>query len=208
MKKQGLTSVIDYFEPDLFGSESFFEDRLFERIVFSGQILEKIEFYNCTFSSCDFTKVQLSRCEFEKCSFSSSDLSLLNFGGSGLADVKFIKSKLVGIIWESVRKPCHFSFDGCKLDNSSFYGQNMKNLVMKNCSAREVDFTHADLSKANFSGTDLLNSRFTETNLGFADFSSAFNYGIDPSINKIKKAIFSYPEVTSLLNYFDITIKD
>jgi fluoroquinolone resistance protein len=191
-----------------FTADSYHEDQSFDKLLFGGKHIEKVEFYNCTFSFCDFSKAKLNNCEFEKCSFISSDLSLINFGFSSLADVKFIKSKLIGILWETVRKPYRYSFSQCKLDHSSFYGADLRNLSILDCSAREVDFTKADLSKADFSGTDLLNSRFSSTNLSFANFSTAINYGIDPNDNKLKKAAFSYPEVTSLLNYFDIIIKE
>jgi fluoroquinolone resistance protein len=208
MQSEDLFSSVNNPETVVLEAESFHENKKYEKVVFSGQFLDKIEFYNCTFLFCDFTKAKLSRCEFEKCTFISCDLSLLNFGGSGLSDVKFTKSKLIGILWESVRNPYRYSFEECKLDNSSFYGLNLRNLVIKGCSARDADFTRSDLTKAIFSDTDLLNSRFSNTNLSFADLSSALYYNIDPSNNKIKKAIFSYPEVTSLLNSFDIIIKD
>ena len=39
------------------------------------------------------------------------------------------------------------------------------------------------------------------------DFRSAFNYFIDPEINKIKKAMFSLAGVKGLLGKYDIKIE-
>jgi len=39
-----------------------------------------------------------------------------------------------------------------------------------------------------------------------ADFASAVRYDIDPQINKIKKARFSFPEAVGLLRGFGVTI--
>jgi hypothetical protein len=43
-------------------------------------------------------------------------------------------------------------------------------------------------------------------NLEKADFSTAKNYTIDAENNKLKKAIFSLPEVIGLLSKYDIII--
>jgi len=47
---------------------------------------------------------------------------------------------------------------------------------------------------------------FENTILEKVDFSTSFNYSIDPEMNKIKKAKFSLPEVIGLLNKYDIEI--
>ena len=78
---------------------------------------------------------------------------------------------------------------------------------MVECIAREVDFTGTNLTRANLAKTDFLGSRFADTNLSYADFSEAVNYGIDPRTNRLKKAVFSIPEVVSLLSAFDIVLK-
>ncbi|MGO8695160.1 MAG: hypothetical protein ACLQMF_15980 [Rectinemataceae bacterium] len=41
-----------------------------------------------------------------------------------------------------------------------------------------------------------------------AVFKNAHGYSIDPRNNKIQKAVFSVPEVLSLLDCFDIALKD
>ncbi|GAH27414.1 unnamed protein product, partial [marine sediment metagenome] len=54
--------------------------------------------------------------------------------------------------------------------------------------------------------TDFTKSLFIHTNLTKADFTESINYNIDPNQNEIKNAKFSFPEVVSLLNHFDIEI--
>lgn len=71
---------------------------------------------------------------------------------------------------------------------------------------QEVDFTEADLSISTFDHCDLSNAKFEKTNLEKADFTTAYNYTIDPEINRIKKARFAIPEVIGLLSKYDIVI--
>jgi uncharacterized protein YjbI with pentapeptide repeats len=55
--------------------------------------------------------------------------------------------------------------------------------------------------------TDFKDSKFSNTDLSYADFTQAKNYDINPNYNKIKRAIFSIPEVLTLLQGFDVVIK-
>jgi fluoroquinolone resistance protein len=190
--------------------ESFYRDIEFKNVRYREKRIKDTEFYNCTFLLCDFIKSEFLNCEFEKCSFLSSDLSLIKPDGSKFVDVSFNKSKLIGVNWTLIKAlsaPSKFNFYECKIDSSSFQGLNLQGIKFIDCTAHDVDFYETDLSKSDFTSTDLLKSRFVNTNLNFADLSKASNYNIDPSLNKLKKTIFSYPEVTSLLNFLDIVIK-
>jgi uncharacterized protein YjbI with pentapeptide repeats len=69
-----------------------------------------------------------------------------------------------------------------------------------------VDFTESDFSEAIFDDCDLAGALFDQTNLSKADFRSAFNFIIHPSINQIKKAKFSQNGLAGLLQGFDISI--
>jgi hypothetical protein len=48
---------------------------------------------------------------------------------------------------------------------------------------------------------------FEGTNLEKTDFRSAFNYSLDPEINRMKKARFSLPGVTGLLGKYGIEVE-
>jgi uncharacterized protein YjbI with pentapeptide repeats len=69
-----------------------------------------------------------------------------------------------------------------------------------------VDFTESEFSEAIFDDCDLAGALFDQTNVSKADFRSAFNYLIHPSINQIKKARFSQDGLAGLLQGFDISI--
>jgi len=70
-----------------------------------------------------------------------------------------------------------------------------------------MDFADADLSGAVFDNCDLYQAAFNYTNLEKADFRTAYNYSIDPEINRIKKAKFSISGLPGLLHKFDIDIQ-
>jgi len=83
----------------------------------------------------------------------------------------------------------------------------IKKLQFKNSSLQEVDFTEADASGALFDNCDLARAKFENTVLEKANFRTAFNYSINPELNKIKKAKFSLPGVIGLLDNYDIDIE-
>ena len=78
---------------------------------------------------------------------------------------------------------------------------------MINCAIKEADFTEANLSHSNCRYSDFAGTRFVNTNLEHTDLSYASNYSIHPDGNKLKKTVFSSPEVLSLLDVYDIVIK-
>ena len=95
-------------------------------------------------------------------------------------------------------------FDNCVLNFSSFYKRKLKKILFKDCTLQEVDFIESDLGNALFTNCDLKGAKFENTILERADLSTAFNYSIDPGINRIKRAKFSYPGVIGLLDKYDI----
>jgi uncharacterized protein YjbI with pentapeptide repeats len=99
-----------------------------------------------------------------------------------------------------------FYFEDCLLNDSSFYKLKLKKTSFKNCVLHYVDFTECDLTNAIFHNCDLKDATFDRTIMEKADFRTAFNYSIDPQSNKIKKAKFSLPAVTGLLDKLDIQI--
>lgn len=188
-------------------TEPYYKETEFKGLDLANGELKGKEFYRCKFTSCNFFKVKFISCEFDNCTFAASDLSLSIVKGSKFLSTYFKDSKSVGIDWREVRRPSTFKFVNSKIDNNVFYKMDLRSINLINCSAQNVDFVEADLSKAVFTNTDLSGSRFSFTNLAYADFSEAFNYNINPKDNKLKKTVFSMPEAVSLLNDFDIIIK-
>ncbi|MCK5632740.1 pentapeptide repeat-containing protein [bacterium] len=67
-------------------------------------------------------------------------------------------------------------------------------------------FIATSLIEADFADTDIKETFFRHCNLNRSNFCGALNYVIDPLVNKVKKAKFSFPEVLGLLHGFDIKI--
>lgn len=83
----------------------------------------------------------------------------------------------------------------------------MRKTPFLDCTVKESDFSNCDLTNAIFQNTDLFKSIFNRTKLSGADFSSAFNFSIDPEINNIRAAKFSLHGLTGLLDKYDIHIE-
>jgi len=82
----------------------------------------------------------------------------------------------------------------------------IKKTIFRDTKLEEVDFTECDLPGSVFENCDLARATFDHTILEKADFTTSFNYSLDPEINRIKKARFSLPDVIGLLHKYDIEI--
>jgi uncharacterized protein YjbI with pentapeptide repeats len=138
---------------------------------------------------------------------------MIKLEGTFLSGIKFEKTKLIGIDWTtadwpeiSIREP--LAFDGCVLNHATFIGLDMKGVRFVRCTVRDVDFRETDLSDAEFTDTDLDQSLFQQTELKGADFRTGRNYEINPSLNNIEGAKFSFPEAMSLLYNLNIILDD
>ncbi len=183
----------------------------FTDLKLTDQTFENINFDNCSFKKCIFDTVKFVNCEFIDCEFSSCNLNLLNIKNSRFSDVVFEHCTMLGINWADARWPqinltSPIKFYECNISNSSFFELNLDELVIEACKAHEVDFREASVTYANFTNTDFHNSLFIRTKLTGADFTEAINYNIDITMNEIKKAKFSFPEVVALLNCLEIEI--
>ena len=72
---------------------------------------------------------------------------------------------------------------------------------------KEVSFAGADLTKSVFENANLDNAIFNDTQLKEADFTTAYNYKIDPEFNPMKKAKFAIKGIPGLLDKYDIKIE-
>lgn len=129
------------------------------------------------------------------------------------SNVVFNDAKMMGINWTKAKWPrirltSLINFHACNISHSSFFGLELTEINLSECKAHDVDFREADLSYANFTNTDLYQSLFAHTKLISANFSDAINYNIDITLNNVKKAIFTFPDVINLLYHFEIQIND
>ena len=181
-----------------------YTDHHFDKI----NLLPPGDFEGCRFSHCDLQGTDLSGINFTECVFENCNLSGTKILQTTFNDVKFSGCKILGLHFETANQHLFsVQFEKSTLDLCSFFQCKMKKTRLLHCSLQEVDFTETILTEASFDGSNLKGAKFESTNLEKADLRTAVNYSIDPGINKIKKASFSYPAVLSLLDSYDILIK-
>lgn len=186
---------------------AYFEDQQFDSVDFSLKPLSVGVYEGCSFSHCNFAEAELSGMQFIDCVFKNCNLSMIKTIDTSFNGVKFEYCKMLGINFEtcnrSLFKPM---FTRCVLNYSSFYQCNLRKARFPNCVFQETDFTEADCREAVFADCDLSNAKFERTILEKADLRTAMNYSIDPELNKIRKAKFSYPGLMGLLDKYDIEV--
>jgi len=185
------------------------EEKTFEKVDFTKNHLPAGDYEQCTFMSCNFSSTVLANINFNECVFTGCDLSMIKPQKTGFKDARFKDSKLLGVNFSDCNKMLlKMAFENCVLNFSLFYKLNLKKTVFKNCMLRDTDFTEADLSGAVFDNCDMEMAKFENSILEGADFRTAYNYGIDPAINRMKKAKFSHAGIAGLLYKYDIEIED
>jgi uncharacterized protein YjbI with pentapeptide repeats len=194
-------------------SGSQYNDQVFKGLTLSNDSVISSSFHECRFVGNSFVETNFQNCRFIQCEFNGCDLSLAQFTSCVFSGVQFEASRLIGIDWtradwntSSLGKPV--KFDKCNISHSTFIGLKLDTITIIDCTAHDVDFREADLSRTDFDGTDLTESLFLNTNLSKADFSGARNYAISPETNTLKGAKFSLPEAMSLLFNLDIVLVD
>jgi len=185
----------------------------FEGVDFSELEICSKEFDGCTFDGCNFSEATFDHCNFVDCEFIKCNLSLVKIEYSKFSEVCFRDSKLIGVNWTKVSWPrlvfsAPIKFYKSILNDSSFLGLALQEMVLEECKAHNVDFRDGDFSKANFTYTDFMGSFFGKTNLGGADFSEATGYDIDIYQNEIKGAKFTRFEAVRLLDCLEIELVD
>lgn len=185
------------------------QDEIFSNIVNVGSEFNNRQFFNCIFKGCQFKQCRLGSSDFVNCHFINCDLYLVNVTRSGFRNVLFSDCKIIGIDFSQCNKLLFsFEFSNCKLDYSNFYEMWISLTKFKNCSLKNVDFRGADLSASLFENCDLTGAKFENSILEKTDFRSAYNFKIDPNLNRIKKALFSDSNLFGLLYRFDIDIRE
>lgn len=189
-------------------AKDYITDRVYEKTDFSENSLPIADFEGCRFIHCNFSGSDLSGCNFTECEFEDCNLSSAKIIQTTFNDVKFRNSKLLGLHFENANEFLFtLSFENCTLNLSSFYKRKMKKTVFNRCSLHEADFTDTDLTEATFNKCDLQLAKFENTVLEKADLHTSYNYSIDPTLNKLRKARFSLPGVLRLLDKYNIIIE-
>lgn len=186
--------------------KSFIEQK-FEKIDSSSFITGEYE--GCSFINCNLYEVDFSNSFFIDCTFDSCNLTLANLNHCSFQEVQFIGSKLMGCQFKNCSTfGLSIHFQSCLLNHASFYKLNLKGSLFINSNLSEVDFTACNLKLADFSGSDLNQAVFMQTVLEQADFRTALNFQIDPTVNKLRKALFSLQGLPGLLSAYQLHISE
>lgn len=187
----------------------FIEGKKFENEDFTQRVFDLGDYEECTFVGCNFSEITLSGSRFENCEFHHSNLSLTKIVDTAFRNIGFSECKLLGLRFDTSNKfGLSFSFDKCQLDHCTFYQMRIKDTSFIDSQLHEVDFTECDLTSSTFDNCDLKRAVFVGTNLEKVDFRTAYNFSLDPEVNKMSKAKFSLPAVIGLLNKYNIIIEN
>jgi uncharacterized protein YjbI with pentapeptide repeats len=178
------------------------KNRVFERDEMNFQEFESCTFDNCDFSLCNFIAVTFIDCRFNNCNFDGTKINHVAF-----RTVAFNNCKIREVNFSMCDKLIfEIHFNDCVLDFSKFYTLKLKETTFIDCSLVAVDFMSADLTEAIFENCDLYRSEFEKATIVKANLLTSYNYTIDPTKTKIKKAMFSLEGVKGLLYKHDIII--
>ena len=180
----------------------------FEKVNYTDQKINNREFEGCVFKNCDFSNSDLAYNTFIDCEFIDCNLSMTKLMSSSLKTVHFKNCKLLGIQFHTCDDFLfHVDFEECILDYSSFANKKMLKTKFTNSSLKEVTFIGTNLSNSIFENCNLAGAIFNDTQLLAVDFTTAYNYKIDPEFNPMKKAKFSTQGIPGLLEKYDIKIE-
>lgn len=186
----------------------YFLDIEYNNIIYDEQEVNLKEFECCTFNNCDFSQcvflaVTFIDCTFNDCIFSGAKINYVAF-----RTVFFNNCKIEDVNFAMCDKLIfEIHFKECVLDFSKFYTLKIKGTTFVDCSIVAVDFMSADLTEVVFDNCDLYRSEFAKAIANKADFKTSYNYTIDPTKTKIKKAVFSLDGLKGLLFKHDIIVK-
>lgn len=184
------------------------EDQRYENRNFVTHPIPKGEYIACTFISCLMTKANLSGYVFEDCTFISCDLSMVVMNDTAWRNVTFRDTKMLGVSFDVCKTfGLSFMFEGCLLDHSSFCGKKLRNTRFVKCRLHETDFSECDLTASVFDHCDMARVVFVQSNLESCDLRSSTGYRIDPEVNRLRGAMFSYPEVLTLLHKYGVVVE-
>ena len=187
--------------------QEYILEKTFDKTDFREKHLPKGEYELCKFINCDFSNSDLASIVFIDCIFENCNLSMVGLTKTAFREIKFRNCKLLGLHFGNCnRSGMALYFENCNLSHSSFYQTILKNTSFINLKLHDVDFTESDLVGSVFENCDLTGAIFEHTNIERSDLRTSFNYSINPEINRIKRAKFSYPGVVGLLDKYDIEI--
>ncbi|MDO8862726.1 pentapeptide repeat-containing protein [Haliea sp. E1-2-M8] len=192
--------------------EQYFEAS-FEKLELPEKHYEDIEFEECRFFDCNFSQTAFRNCKFTNCEFVRCNLSSMDLPNTRLFGVTFKETKLIGVDWAKANWPVfhldfELDFDRCIMNDSSFFGLTLNELMLVECKLHDVDFREGNFAGSAMTYCDFTQSLFTRTNLRNVDFSESTGYAINVLNNEVEGARFSRHEALSLLESLGIVLVD
>ena len=175
--------------------------------IYSQEDLMYKDFERCTFTQCDFTQCNFTGVAFIDCNFISCNFSEAKINYVGLRTTFFDNCNFTGVNFSMV-DPLLFSveFKNCRLDYTKFYTLKIKRTVFTDCSLIAADFMQTDLTEVLFDNCNLHKSVFHDSIAAGADFTTSYNFSIDPERNKLRRARFSPEGLKGLLEKYEIVV--
>jgi uncharacterized protein YjbI with pentapeptide repeats len=189
-------------------SKDYFADQVYHDVFFLEADIKFKEFENCTFHFCDFTDCKFQTVTFIDCNFFDCNFKDTKINYVSLRGVWFTKCNFTAVNFAMTDQVIYeFHFKDCLLDYTKFYALKLKKMQFINCSMIAVDFMASDLTEVLFDNCNLRRAVFMDTIANKADFSTSYDYTIDPEKNKLKKAVFSTDGLKGLLEKYNIVVK-
>jgi len=183
--------------------EEQFTNKLYAEDEIMYRDFERCTFTNCDLSGCNYLGTAFIDCVFINCNFYEAKINYVS-----LRDVQFNGCNFTGVNFSMCDALLFsFGFTDCKLDYTKFYTLKLKGTVFTNCTLTAVDFMKADITDVIFDNCNLHKSVFIDTIANKADFTTSYNYTMDPEKNKLKKAKFSQAGLKGLLEKYEIIVK-
>ena len=187
--------------------ELLYENHTFEDGDYHGQKIRDKEFDACTFIRCNFSDSDFFKTKFIDCKFIDCNLSNAVLAETGLQTVMFKNCKLIGLDFQYCSDfLLALEFEDCQMDFSSFFQMKIPETKFNRCKLEGADFIETDLTKASFEECNLLEVKFENTTLERVNFQTAYNFRVDPELNKIRKAKFSRTNLEGLLVKYQLDL--
>jgi fluoroquinolone resistance protein len=184
-------------------------DQVFEKINTLPIATKQTQFEDCTFKNSDLSEANFQGSNFIKCTFVNCNLSMVKFAQIGLDNIQFTDCKMVGVDFSNAKDFLFgINFSNCILDYAAFMKKKNRKAKFENCSLKGADFTEADLTDTKFINCDFDRAIFMHSTLNGANFSSSFNYTIDPERNTLRKAKFAQSGLAGLLTNYGIIVAE
>lgn len=190
---------------------TYFEGEVFESLNAVEKGWEGMRFVDCWFKGCAFERCRVSYCSFSECRFTGCKIINPICKQSEVRFTELEDCELTGINWGLLLPMNGFGDPidkviSCTLKYNFFTGIPLRKFSFAGSAVTGSMFADCDLAESSFHGCLLSDTEFFQCDLSKADFRESAGYKIDALTNKLKGAMFSYPEVTSLLNSLGIQI--